>query len=121
MAGKLNATERCFISRRTWQGNALIKTLRAYADRLIGFSVSSKLAELRLVAQDTKARFLNPPQWANESYEIAATVIYKRLATSNAVLPISYQPEMLPIVNEQLQRAGVRLAAILSAVLGFPD
>jgi len=43
----------------TWQGDALIKTLRAYADRLIGFSVSSKLAELRLIADDTKARFLN--------------------------------------------------------------
>jgi hypothetical protein len=43
----------------TWQGDALIKTLRAYADRLIGFSVSSKLAELRLIAHDTKARFLN--------------------------------------------------------------
>jgi hypothetical protein len=43
----------------TWQGDTLIKTLRAYADRLVGFSVSSKLAELRLIAQDTRARFLN--------------------------------------------------------------
>jgi hypothetical protein len=43
----------------SWQGDALIKTLRAYADRLIGFSVSAKLAELRLIAQDTRARFVN--------------------------------------------------------------
>jgi hypothetical protein len=34
---------------------------------------------------------------------------------------ISYDAEMLPIVNERLQRAGVRLAAALNAALGFPD
>ena len=32
----------------TWQGDALIKILRAYADRLVGFSVSAAAAELRL-------------------------------------------------------------------------
>jgi hypothetical protein len=42
-----------------WQGDALLKTLRAYADRLVGYSVSAKLAELRLVAQDARARFQN--------------------------------------------------------------
>ena len=34
---------------------------------------------------------------------------------------MSYSAEMLPIVNEQLQRAGFRLAAVLKAALGFPD
>jgi S1/P1 Nuclease len=63
----------------------------------------------------------NATQWANESYEIAATVIYKRLPESNGMLSISYEAEMLPIVNEQLWRAGVRLAAMLEAALGFPD
>jgi hypothetical protein len=43
----------------TWQGDALIKTLRAYADRLVGFSVSGRIAELRLIAHDARSRFLN--------------------------------------------------------------
>src|SRR5438876_7639158 len=34
---------------------------------------------------------------------------------------IDSEAEMLPIVNEQLQRRGVRLAAILRAALAFPD
>jgi hypothetical protein len=38
-----------------WQGDALIKTLRAYADRLIGFSVSGKLAELQ--SRTAKSRY----------------------------------------------------------------
>jgi hypothetical protein len=42
-----------------WQGDTLLKTLRAYADRLVGYSVSAKLAELRLIAQDARARFQN--------------------------------------------------------------
>jgi hypothetical protein len=63
----------------------------------------------------------SPPDWANESYEIAATVIYKRQLHPQGILPMSYDAEMLPIVNEQLQRAGVRLAAVLNAALGFSD
>jgi len=58
--------------------------------------------------------------WANESYRIAAGVIYKRLPGADGVLPISYAADMLPIVNERLQRAGVRLAKILNAALAFP-
>jgi len=42
-----------------WQGDSLLKTLRAYADRLVGFSVSAKVAELRLVARNASARFQN--------------------------------------------------------------
>jgi hypothetical protein len=34
---------------------------------------------------------------------------------------MSCSVEMLLIVNEQLQRAGLRLAAVLKAVLGSPD
>jgi hypothetical protein len=63
----------------------------------------------------------SPPDWANESYEIAATVIYKGQPAPLGILPASYEAEMLPIVNQQLQRAGVRLAAVLNAALGFPD
>jgi S1/P1 Nuclease len=62
----------------------------------------------------------SPPDWANESYEIAATVIYKRQLDPHDILPMSYAADMLPIVNERLQRAGVRLAKILNAALAFP-
>ena len=43
----------------TWQGDALIRILRAYADRLVGFSVSAAAAELRLSIRNACARFLN--------------------------------------------------------------
>jgi hypothetical protein len=43
----------------TWQGEALIRTLRAYVDRLLGYSVSARAAELRLKAQNARARFEN--------------------------------------------------------------
>jgi hypothetical protein len=55
--------------------------------------------------------------WANESYQIAADVIYKNLPTETGVLPDSYGAEMLPIVNRQLKRAGVRLANVLNEIL----
>jgi hypothetical protein len=42
-----------------WQGDALIKLLRAYADRLLGFSVSARAAELRLKAKNAQARLEN--------------------------------------------------------------
>jgi hypothetical protein len=59
--------------------------------------------------------------WANESYRIAVSVIYKRLPDADGILPMSYEADVLPIMNEQLQRAGVRLAAVLNAALAFPD
>jgi hypothetical protein len=58
----------------------------------------------------------DPVAWANEGYEIAVHMIYGKLPHSGA-LPDSYQVEALPIVNEQLERAGVRLAAVLNAWL----
>jgi hypothetical protein len=40
----------------TWNGNDLINNLRAYAQRLIEFSVSTELARLDLIAKNTLAR-----------------------------------------------------------------
>jgi hypothetical protein len=54
--------------------------------------------------------------WVNEGHEIAARVIYGELPYTGQ-LPDDYETKALPIVNEQLQRAGVRLAAILNAYL----
>jgi hypothetical protein len=42
-----------------WHGAELINNLRAYAARLIAFSISTELANLRLNAQNTLARLRN--------------------------------------------------------------
>jgi S1/P1 Nuclease len=55
--------------------------------------------------------------WVNEGHEIAARTIYGELPYIGK-LPDDYKTKALPIVNEQLERAGVRLAAVLNACLG---
>ena len=55
--------------------------------------------------------------WANESYAIASAAIYRDLPEANGILPMSYEADMLPIVDEQLCRAALRLAALLNTVL----
>jgi hypothetical protein len=54
--------------------------------------------------------------WVNEGHEIAAHTIYGELPHTGT-LPDDYETKALPIVNEQLERAGVRLAAVLNACL----
>jgi len=54
---------------------------------------------------------------ANKSHTVAARVIYGTLPHSPGVLPSSYGIETLPGVDQQLEKAGVRLAATLNAVL----
>ena len=58
----------------------------------------------------------DPISWANGSHDMAASVVYKELQHAGA-LPDSYEAQALPIVNGQLQRAGVRLARILNDCL----
>jgi hypothetical protein len=62
------------------------------------------------------SRHSSPSDWANESYRIAADVIYKKLP-NDGILPSSYAADMLPIVQDRLQRAGVRLADLLNKTL----
>jgi hypothetical protein len=54
--------------------------------------------------------------WANESHGVAQRVIYGELPHSRT-LPNTYEGVTLPVVNEQLEKAGVRLAVVLSAAL----
>lgn len=49
-------------------------------------------------------------EWANESHRVAVETIYGKLDHRSGPLPASYEDAALPIVNEQLERAGVRLA-----------
>jgi len=58
----------------------------------------------------------DPVSWANESYQISVRIIYGELQ-HQGTLPDSYEAQALPIVNQQLERAGVRLAKLLNGVL----
>jgi hypothetical protein len=80
---------------------------RAYALRLAG---DITLAERQQWSAGSAT------SWANESYSIAVHMIYGQLPHSGT-LPDSYETETLPIVNQQLSRAGVRLAVVLNTCL----
>ena len=88
-------------------GQAVKGDERAYAVRLVG---DITLAERQQWAAGSAV------SWANESYGIAVRMIYGQLPHSGT-LPDSYETETLPIVNQQLSRAGVRLALVLNTCL----
>ncbi len=60
--------------------------------------------------------------WAIESYRVAKNVIYPGLPAGATVTVISlsrnYYSKMRPVCNEQLEKAGVRLAKVLEGVFG---
>ena len=58
----------------------------------------------------------DPILWANESHEVAISEVYSELQHAGA-LPDSYEAQALPIVSEQLERAGVSLAKVLNECL----
>jgi hypothetical protein len=76
------------------------------------------LGLVREVTAPHRARWSrgDPISWANESHRIAVRTIYGLLPHTGS-LPDSYEAQALPIVNEQLERAGLRLAATLNAAL----
>jgi hypothetical protein len=61
--------------------------------------------------------------WANQSFRIAKTKIYRTLpgrggTTAPVILPPDYAQHQADITRTQLERAGVRLAMLLNKVLG---
>jgi hypothetical protein len=80
------------------------------ADLVANISVSEKRQWLRGSVAD----------WANDSFNIAKTEIYRRGAITGklALLPQGYARTEDPVAAVQLEKAGVRLAAILNRVLG---
>ena len=88
-------------------GSAVKGDERAYALRLAG---DITLAERQQWSVESAV------SWANESYSIAVHMIYGQLPHSGT-LPDSYETEALPIANQQLSRAGVRLAMVLNTCL----
>ncbi len=106
-----------FLGRRTnlhavWDTGILALAVqgdeRAYALRLEHSITPADLA---------RWRGGSPIDWANESHGIAVRVIYGELQHAPGPLPESYEQAALPIVNEQLEKAGVRLAATLNEAL----
>jgi hypothetical protein len=57
-----------------------------------------------------------PAEWANESHAIAVKLIYAGLAHSGT-LPADYERTALPVIDEQRERAGIRLAVLLDQAL----
>ena len=62
-----------------------------------------------------------PEQWANECFAVAKRNVYAGLAGAGPtdapiILPADYTAKAAPVVAEQLERAGVRLAAVLNEV-----
>lgn len=57
-------------------------------------------------------------EWALESHSLAATVAYAKLPAGNpAPLADAYEAEAWPVVRTRLEQAGVRLGALLNALL----
>jgi nuclease S1 len=76
---------------------------------------------LRLVKEITDAERSawssdDPVSWANESHDLGASAVYGELQHAGT-LPDSYEGQALPIVNQQLERAGVRLAKVINDCL----
>ena len=81
---------------------------RAYALRLVRATTPGKLAQWRRGSS---------ADWANESYGIARRPIYGEWPHEPVPLPASYERMALPVVDVQLEKAGVRLAAALNRAL----
>jgi nuclease S1 len=55
--------------------------------------------------------------WATESYDVARRLIYGEWPHGPDALRASYEDLALPVVSVQIEKAGVRLAAVLNAAL----
>jgi len=78
-------------------------------------SYAAKLAQLITPANLEKWRRGSPSDWATESYGIARS-IYGESQEARS-LQVFYEAELLPVVNTQLEKAGVRLAGVLNQAL----
>jgi S1/P1 Nuclease len=82
---------------------ARISDERAYALNL-AHSISPAEAE--------KWRGGTPADWADDSYGVASNLIYGVWPHSPGVLPASYEQKAIYVVQVQLEKGGVRLAAM---------
>jgi hypothetical protein len=88
-------------------GPAVMGDERAYAMRLTRNVTQPQLSQWS--QGDTIS-------WANESHDVAMSAVYGQLQHTG-ILPDSYEAQALQIVNDQVKRAGVRLAKVLNDCL----
>ena len=70
-----------------------------------------------LAAADIKTWSLGSViDWANDTHDVAVRTVYGSLPHEAGVLPPSYAVEAVPIANQQLEKASIRLAATLNKV-----
>ena len=55
--------------------------------------------------------------WANDTHKVAVRTVYGSLPHEAGVLPQNYEEAASPIAQQQLQKAGVRLAVLLNRAL----
>jgi hypothetical protein len=89
-------------------GAAHIRDERAYALEL-AHSISPAEAE--------KWRSGTPADWADDSYGVARNLIYGVWPHDPGALPESYEQKGIYVVQVQLEKGGVRLAAVLNEAL----
>jgi hypothetical protein len=106
-----------FMGRRTnlhavWDSGILSPAVRgderSYALRLVH---SMSAAQIKAWSNG------DPQSWTNDSHDVAVRFIYGTLPHGSGVLPESYAYEALPLVDRQLQKAGIRLAVTLNSAL----
>ena len=74
----------------------------------------SELAKSLMERHNDKVKIGSPVQWANESQEKVIS-IYSSVEDGDR-LGYRYSYEHLPLVKDQLYKAGIRLAAVLNAI-----
>lgn len=102
--------------------NPLAKNLHAYWDKGGGLLVSPHYLRKQLVkkAKDIEANWpckpeaipLNPQQWANESHQLAVTYAYAIKPYEKPTL--AYQQQVQDLSEQQIAKAGCRLASLLN-------
>jgi len=101
---------------RAWDTDLIQRRLK---DTKGGWPVMS--ADLRQAITDEQRaawmKSLEPIVWANESLAITRRV-YANMPKAPGDVDDGYYAEWMPTVNERLQAAGIRLAAVLNGALG---
>ncbi|HTV47061.1 MAG TPA: S1/P1 nuclease [Phycisphaerae bacterium] len=59
---------------------------------------------------------MNVVDWANESNALAVSCAYKGIPAKGAVIDMNYVKNSTAVINMQLEKAGVRLAAVLNKI-----
>jgi len=80
-------------------------------------SYALELAKSISPAEAEKWRMGTPTDWADDSYGVASNLIYGVWPHGPGDLPDSYEQRAIYVVQVQLEKAGVRLAAVLNQSL----